>query len=199
VETQSPKTRRQAQLLSAATAPSTKPISLIANSVSEMPPPTEASNEESVSEGMVEKNLLNFDASCSITVTSDKSGSPTIPSSPLTDMDVDSDKLQEGSRGESPTVSECRSGEGSNVEVEMEDAESSSTGAVEVEQLFADDADVAHASGTSPVKPIKFYASLSEKAQGKQKEARVSEAPYLASRQEDEEEEAASSLNSVAT
>lgn len=194
METQSPTTRRRAQVLNAAVVPSPKLISSLVSSISATPPTAEITNkEEASSDSMIDKNLLNFNASCSITVTSERSRSATaedvpenMPSSPLTN--IDSDKPQdEILRDISPTVSDYEPGGAPTTDVEMYDAGSSSTGAAEVEQLFANDIDVDHASTPSAVKPINFYSKLSKKAQGKQKEAQ-SNAASMAAREEEEEE-----------
>ncbi|KAF9468622.1 hypothetical protein BDZ94DRAFT_683530 [Collybia nuda] len=201
VETQSPTTRRRAQTSSVNEIPPTKSVSPRVSPTSATPPAPEIENKDgTVNDSVVEKSLLNFDASCSISVMTDCFRNATeppdtlevVPPFPPSEMDIDSGKLQEGKLYDiSPTLSDYNSGGVPSPDFDIHDADSSSTGAAEVEQLFANDMDIELASRLSVVKSSNFYGASSEKVQGKQRQS--AEVISRAASQEDEGEPSLSS------
>ena len=155
-----------------------------------LPLPGEVLEQETSSEGVVERDLCQFETSCSLTTpsenssttmyalsavgdtTTDEQDPPEDPS--FTEMDVDNNiQHRVASRKRYLPVSDYRQASSSNSsahDVNMIDISSPSWQPEEKHpsRLFDDDQDVEHASHSIAVAPSHFYEG-SKKAKGKQK------------------------------
>ncbi|KAF5382633.1 hypothetical protein D9615_003013 [Tricholomella constricta] len=204
---------------------SKKPPSSGQSSKQEVSPSSEAEVEEVVMEGM--GGLLNFEASCSITITTVDSTSVSratsvieesanashddtvVPESPPTDMDVEENNLPAALEKElSMTISDYESSFARSRpaihDIDMDDVPSASTSRQDADSLFGDENDAADSSKSVSVQPHIFYGK-SQKASGKQKAIpnqavfRKDDFPVTVDEQGPDEEPLTSSPNSDAT
>ncbi|KAF8073873.1 hypothetical protein FPV67DRAFT_772567 [Lyophyllum atratum] len=191
-------------------APSSKQPSTPPDVV-ELSPSSEAEVEEAVT-----KDLLNFEVSCSITVTTESTAPSRassvmeedppkgkqdnmaiIPDSPLTDMEIEEAPSAGPSRELSMTVSDYVQSAARVVppvpDVDMEDVPSASTSQRGPDSLFDGDGDVEDASLSAIIPPVNFYGKPSRKAQGKQRaipnQAIIYEGDHLVDMEEDDLQE----------
>jgi hypothetical protein len=213
-------TRQRAHHAETSDLPAMPPELPMANA--DLPPPPSPEEvliaQETSSECAVERELQQFESSCSLDAHSENSSNttstpsamgdaamddqdPTEPLfSPLPEMDIDKDidRHLMASREPSLTVSDyaqqARSTNPSTHDVNMVDLSSSSTYQEDnhASKLFDDEIDIEHASHSTAVAPVNFYGT-SRKAKGKQK-AVPQPQPSIDLGDEDEEEVAISSL-----